>query len=60
MRKWRKLKKVARAEKEIPYFGKFADNTLAAYSFKYFWKVEASDSKGGPVLSCEHCTKHFL
>lgn len=40
--------------------GRLLFNTLVAYSRRNFWKAVVSDSSGGPVLSCEHCTIHFL
>ena len=37
--------------KVISYLGILADNTLLAYSLRYFWNVVASDNRGGPVLN---------
>ena len=42
------------------YLGKLPARTLLEYSRRYFWKVLVSSSIGWPVLSCEHCTMHFL
>lgn len=42
------------------HLGRFPERIFQAYSRRYFWKMVLRAIMGSPVLSCEHCTIHFL
>lgn len=42
------------------HLGRLPERIFQAYSRRYFWKIVVRAIMGSPVLSCEHCTMHFL